>query len=62
MLVNLISNGTVLSSFQLEQSVIEQKLTQNSVMAIRLHTLIDIQMIWNNGGKQFSYANTNVKH
>ena len=49
-----ISDGASLSNFELEQSAIEERVTHNSVMAIKLHSLIDIQVIRNNDGKQFS--------
>ena len=51
-MVKPLSDGTLPDSFSLKQSVIEQRLMHNEVLAVRLCSTVDAQMIKNNAGKQ----------
>ena len=46
-------DGTSLGSFSLEQSVMKQIMMHNEVLAVKLHSAVNVQMIQNNPGKQF---------
>ena len=51
-MVKPLSDGTLLDSISLKQSVIEQRLMHNEVLAVKLRSTVDAQMIKNNAGKQ----------
>ena len=49
----LTSDGTLLGSFLTEQSVIKQKPTHNEMIAVKLHSTVDVQMKQNNDEQQY---------
>ena len=47
-----------LDNFLLEQSVIEQRLTHDKMIAVKLHSAVDAAMIKNNASRQFFHKQT----
>ena len=59
--VHALSDGTFLGSFVLQQSVIEQGLTQSEIMAVKQRSVADVHIYKMALGNSFEHVNVTGK-